>query len=61
VTRSKAKADLAVKLPQIRAQRAALGADFRALQGTTSLAWDDAKARVDRERDALKSVVDAAS
>ena len=57
----KAKDDLAAKLPQIRAQRAALGADFRALQETTSSAWDDAKARVDREWDALKSVVDAAS
>ena len=57
----KAKADLDAKLPQIRAQRAAIGADFRALMGTTSGAWDDAKARVDKEWDSLKSAVDSAS
>jgi hypothetical protein len=56
----KAKADLDAMLPKIRAQRAALGADFRALQGTTASAWDDAKARVDKEWDALKSEVDSA-
>jgi hypothetical protein len=57
----KAKADLDAKLPQIRAQRAAVGADFRALMGTTATAWDDAKARVDKEWDSLKSAVDSAS
>ena len=57
----KAKADLDAKLPQIRAQRAAIGADFRALLVTTSASWDDAKARVDKEWDSLKSAVDAAS
>jgi chromosome segregation ATPase len=57
----KAKADLDAELPKIRAQRAALGTDFRALQGTISSAWDDAKARVDKEWDSLKSAVDAAS
>lgn len=57
----KAKADLDARLPQIRAQRAALGADFRALQVTTATSWDDAKARVDKEWDSLKSAVDAAS
>jgi Flp pilus assembly protein TadB len=57
----KAKADLDAKLPQIRAQRAAIGADFRALQVTTATSWDDAKARVDKEWDSLKSAVGAAS
>jgi hypothetical protein len=57
----KAKADLDAKLPQIRAQRVAVGADFRALMGTTSSAWDDAKARVDKEWESLKSAVDSAS
>jgi hypothetical protein len=57
----KAKADLDARIPQIRAQRVALGADFRALQGATASAWDDAKARVDKEWDSLKSAVDAAS
>jgi septal ring factor EnvC (AmiA/AmiB activator) len=57
----KAKADLDTRLPQIRAQRAAIGADFRALQVTTAASWDDAKARVDKEWDSLKSAVDAAS
>jgi chromosome segregation ATPase len=57
----KAKADLDTRISQIRAQRVALGADFRALQGATASAWDDAKARVDKEWDSLKSAVDAAS
>ena len=56
----KAKTDLDAKLPKIRAQRAAFGADFRALQGTTAPAWDDAKARLDKEWDSLKSAVDSA-
>jgi septal ring factor EnvC (AmiA/AmiB activator) len=57
----KAKVDLDGKLPQIRAQRAAFGADFRALQGANSLAWDEAKVRVDKQWDSLKSAVEAAS
>jgi hypothetical protein len=57
----KAKADLDAKLPSIRAQRASFGADFRALQATTAASWDDAKARVDKEWDSLKSAVNDAS
>jgi hypothetical protein len=57
----KAKTDLDAKLSQIRSQRAAMGADFRAIQVTTAAGWDDAKARVDREWESLKSAVDAAS
>jgi hypothetical protein len=53
----KAKADLDARLPQVRAQRAAFGADFRALQSATAVSWDDAKARVEKEWDALKSAV----
>ena len=55
----KAKADLAARLPQIRAQRAAFGADFRALQAATATTWDGAKARVDKEWDTLTSAVSA--
>jgi len=57
----KAKTDLDARLPQIHAQRAALGADFRALQQTSASLWDDAKARVDKEWESLKSAVDSAS
>lgn len=57
----KAKTDLDAKLPSIRGQRAAFGSDFRALQSTTSTAWDDAKARVDKEWEALKNAVADAS
>ncbi len=57
----KAKADLDAKLPQIHSQRAAINSDFRALLMTTPASWDDAKARVDKEWDSLKSAVDSAS
>jgi hypothetical protein len=57
----KAKTDLDTRLPQIRAQRAAFGTDLRAIQGTTAATWDDAKARVDKEWESLKSAVGAAS
>ena len=57
----KAKSDLDAKLPQIRSQRAAINADFRALLVTSAASWDDAKARVDKEWESLKSAVDAAS
>jgi len=56
----KAKADLDARLPQIRAQRAAFGADFRAVQSTTAATWDDAKARLDKEWDSLKAAVNGA-
>jgi chromosome segregation ATPase len=57
----KAKADLDAKLPSIRAQRASFGSDVRALQSATSATWDNAKARVDKEWEALKAAVDDAS
>jgi hypothetical protein len=57
----KAKADLDAKLPSIRAQRASFGSDFRSLQMTTASTWDDAKARVDKEWETLKSAVNDAS
>ena len=57
----KARTDLDAKLPSIRAQRASIGSDFRALQMTTSVTWDNAKARVDKEWEALKGAVDSAS
>jgi hypothetical protein len=57
----KAKTDLDAKLPSIRAQRASFGSDFRTLQSTSSVTWDNAKARVDKEWEALKAAVDAAS
>ena len=57
----KAKTALDAKLPSIRAQRAAFGADFRALQSTSSTTWDDAKARIDKEWEALRAAVADAS
>jgi hypothetical protein len=57
----KAGTDLDARQPSIRAQRAALGSDFRALQPTSSTAWDDAKARVDKEWEAPKAAVADAS
>jgi len=57
----KAKADLDAKLPSIRAQRASFGADFRSIQMATATTWDDQKARLEKEWDALKSAVRDAS
>ncbi len=57
----KAKADLDAKLPSIRAQRASIGADLRSLQMSTASTWDDAKARTDKEWEALKAAVADAS
>ncbi len=56
----KAKADLDAKLPNIRAERAAFGADLRNVDATTAATWDDTRARVDKEWDSLKSTVNDA-
>lgn len=53
----KAKADLDAKLPNIRAQRAAFGADLRSLDATTAATWDDTKVRVDKEWESLRGAV----
>lgn len=57
----KAKADLDAKLPSIRAQRASFGSNLRSLQMSTASTWDDSKARIDKEWEALKAAVSDAS
>lgn len=53
-----AKSDLDSRLPQIHAQRASFGADYRTLDSATALTWDDTKARLDKEMSDLKSLID---
>jgi hypothetical protein len=56
----KTKADLDVKLPVIHAQRDAFVRDMQALDRASSATWDQSKANLDREWDALKDAVDKA-
>ena len=57
----KAKTDLDESLKQIRAQRDAFAASFKSLDGATATTWDDAKARLDQQFTALKTMIDKAS
>ena len=54
------KAKLDSSLPGIRAQRDAFVNDFDNLGSVTPASWDDTRARLDREWDALKSAVSKA-
>ncbi len=56
--KGKKKADLDARLPQIRAQRDAYARHMQSLSVTPPSAWDDAKANLDKEWDALKNAVD---
>ena len=56
----KAKADLDVRLPQIRARRAAFARSFASVETATASEWDDMKVRTDKEWTDLKALVDKA-
>lgn len=53
----KTKADAELALRDIRVRRDAYKADRAALDNATALTWDDTKARLDKEWDALKTSV----
>lgn len=52
------KADLDARLSQCRALRAAFAADYELLEVATGAAWDNNKARLDKELLDLRAVVD---
>jgi hypothetical protein len=54
----KLKADIALHMPAIRAQRAAFGRRLQTLGTTLPATWDTAKADADKAWDALKTAVD---
>jgi phosphoenolpyruvate-protein kinase (PTS system EI component) len=56
----KIKSDLRAHLSAILAAREAFVRDLQALDKTTAAAWDEAKAKLDREWGALKATVDKA-
>ncbi len=53
-----AKADLDARIQRIHADRRAFGKDYQSLDAATGAAWDDAKARLDKEWQSLKALVD---
>lgn len=56
----KAKVDLQTSLADTRAAREAFVRDLQALESTTPVVWDQAKANVDREWEMLKTSVNKA-
>ena len=59
-TKDRAKEELRTNLSAIRERRDAFVRDMKALGNTTAIAWDQAKAKVEQEWNALKAAVDKA-
>lgn len=57
--KSKAKAELAAKVQQARADREAFVAEYKSLETASALTWDATKARLDKQWAALSASVDA--
>jgi hypothetical protein len=53
-----ARADLDARLQRIHASRDAFARDYASLDGTVGAAWDSTKARLDKEWQDLKALVD---
>jgi len=56
----KTKAQIEAALPDIRAQRENLSSEYRSLEFSSAVSWDNAKARVDKAYDDLKKAIDKA-
>lgn len=54
----KAKADLDANLPAIRSRRMVFGSEVKSLEVATAPAWNDTKAKVDKDFSDLKALVD---
>jgi hypothetical protein len=52
------KADLDMRLAQIRTRRAAFASDMTAIDNATAIGWDDLKMRVDKDWTELKDLVE---
>lgn len=55
---AKGKVAMDARLADIRKQRAVVDADYKSLETTTAASWDAAKAKLDKEWEDLKSLVD---
>jgi hypothetical protein len=58
--KGKAKSDIDAALPGIRTQRETFMSEYKTLELSSALTWDDAKARVDKAFEDLKKAVDKA-
>lgn len=56
----KTKADLEAKLSEIRTRREAFVNDYKSVETASAATWDATKARLDKEWNELKSMVDRA-
>ncbi len=56
----KAKAEIAAALPGIRSMRENVTAEYRSLEFSSALSWDESKGRVDKSFDDLKKAIDKA-
>ena len=56
----KTKAQIEAALPDIRAKRESISSEYRSLEFSSAVSWDNAKARVDKAYDDLKKAIDKA-
>lgn len=56
----KTKAEIEAALPNIRTQRESVSSEYRSLEFSSAVSWDNAKARVDKAFDDLKKAIDKA-
>jgi hypothetical protein len=58
--KGKKRADIDAALPNIHSLRESVTNEYRSLEMSSALTWDDAKARVDKAVDDLKKAIDKA-
>ena len=58
--KGKAKTDIEAAMPNIRTLRENVSAEYRSLEMSSALTWDDSKARVAKAVDDLKKAIDKA-
>ena len=58
--KAKEKATIDAALPNIRSMREAVNTEYRSLDLSSAVTWDDAKGRVDKAIDDLKKAIDKA-
>jgi hypothetical protein len=56
----KTKAQIEAALPNIRSQRESVSSEYKSLEFSSAVSWDNAKARVDKAVDDLKNAIDKA-
>jgi hypothetical protein len=56
----KTKAQIEAALPNIRSQRETVSSEYKSLEFSSAVSWDNAKARVDKAYDDLKKAIDKA-